>query len=70
MGEEARDILRCALSEEAEPTENLADGIRRIIEPMGGVELPPFRAVRCAIRPTSHDRSRHDALFAGAIRLS
>jgi antitoxin FitA len=42
MEEEARDILRCALAEEPRPKDNLADGIRRIIEPLGGVELPPF----------------------------
>lgn len=42
MEEEARDILRSALSQEVEPRDNLADGIRRIIEPLGGVALPPF----------------------------
>ncbi|MGH7039636.1 MAG: hypothetical protein ACREE1_16020, partial [Stellaceae bacterium] len=42
MEEEARDILRCTLSQEPEPRDNLADGIRRIIEPLGGVELPSF----------------------------
>ncbi len=42
MEEEARDILRCALAEEPGPQDNLADGIRRLIEPLGGVELPPF----------------------------
>jgi plasmid stability protein len=42
MEEEARDILRCVLSQESDPRDNLADGIRRIIEPLGGVELPPF----------------------------
>ena len=42
MEEEARDILRCALAEEPAPTDNLADAIRRLIEPLGGVELPPF----------------------------
>lgn len=42
MEEEARDILRCALHEETRPHENLADAIRRLIEPLGGVELPPF----------------------------
>lgn len=42
MEEEARDILRCALSEETGPTDNLADRIRRRVEPLGGVELPPF----------------------------
>jgi plasmid stability protein len=42
MEEEARDILRCALSEEPGPGDNLADRIRRRVEPLGGVELPPF----------------------------
>jgi plasmid stability protein len=42
MEEEARDILRCALAEEPGPQDNLADGIRRLIEPLGGVELPTF----------------------------
>ena len=42
MEEEARDILRCALAEVPGPRENLADGIRRIIKPLGGIELPPF----------------------------
>jgi hypothetical protein len=30
------------LSEEARPKENLADAIRRLIEPLGGIDLPPF----------------------------
>ena len=42
MEEEARDILRCALSEEPESKDNLADAIRRLVEPLGGFELPPF----------------------------
>jgi len=42
MEEEARDILRCALSEVPGPKDNLADRIRRRVEPLGGVELPPF----------------------------
>ncbi|MGE3782069.1 MAG: plasmid stabilization protein [Alphaproteobacteria bacterium] len=42
MEEEARDILRRALSLESGPTENLADAIRRLVEPFGGFELPPF----------------------------
>lgn len=42
MEEEARDILRCVLAEESGAKENLADGIRRLIEPLGGVELPSF----------------------------
>lgn len=43
MEEEARDILRCALSVELGPKDNLADRIRARIEPLGGVELelPP-----------------------------
>lgn len=39
MEEEARDILRTALAEETAPRRNLADIIRRRIEPLGGVEL-------------------------------
>ena len=42
MEEEARDILRCVLSQEPDLTENLADAMRRLVEPFGGVELPPF----------------------------
>jgi plasmid stability protein len=42
MEEETRDILRCAPSGEAETQDNLADGIRRLIEPLDGAELPPF----------------------------
>jgi plasmid stability protein len=42
MEEEARDILRCALAEAPAAKDNLADGIRRIIAPLGGVDLPSF----------------------------
>lgn len=42
MEEEARDILRCVLSQESEPRDNLADGVRRIVEPYGGFDLLPF----------------------------
>ena len=42
MEEEARDILRCALSEEPRVADNLADRIRRRVEPFGGIDLPPF----------------------------
>lgn len=42
MEEEARDILRCALSEERAAADNLADAIRRLVEPYGGFELPTF----------------------------
>jgi antitoxin FitA len=48
MEDEARDILRTALAQEPLPTGNLADAIRRQIEPLGGVELsvPPRGPMR------------------------
>jgi antitoxin FitA len=48
MEDEARDILRTALAQEPLPTGNLADAIRRRIEPLGGVELsvPPRGPIR------------------------
>jgi antitoxin FitA len=39
MEEEARDILRGALSEKAPRPTNLFDAIRRRVAPLGGVEL-------------------------------
>jgi antitoxin FitA len=39
MEEEARDILRAALSTDSVQGKNMADSIRRRIEPLGGVEL-------------------------------
>lgn len=39
MEEEAREILKSALIAEAPHTMNLAQAIRRHIEPVGGVEL-------------------------------
>jgi len=39
MEEEARNILRSALSVSDQPTRNLADAIRARIAPLGGVEL-------------------------------
>jgi plasmid stability protein len=48
MEDEARDILRTALS--LEPTDNrsLADAIRELVEPLGGfeLELPPRGPIR------------------------
>jgi plasmid stability protein len=45
MEDEARDILRTALAQEPAETQNLADAIRELVEPLGGVELelPPRR---------------------------
>jgi antitoxin FitA len=40
MEDEARDILRTALAQAPTQVGNLADAIRRRIEPLGGVELP------------------------------
>jgi antitoxin FitA len=43
MEEEARDILRTALAQEPAETLSLADAIRELVEPLGGIELelPP-----------------------------
>ena len=42
MEEEARDILRCALSEKPRAADNLADAMRRLVQPFGGFEMIPF----------------------------
>jgi antitoxin FitA len=39
MEEEAREILRSAVSDSSTSKENLADAIRRRFAPLGGVEL-------------------------------
>jgi antitoxin FitA len=43
MEGEARDILQTAFAQEPAETRNLADAIRELVEPLGGVELelPP-----------------------------
>jgi len=48
MEEEARDILRVALSLERRRPRNLADAIRARIAPLGGVtlEIPPREPIR------------------------
>ncbi|MGH9558202.1 MAG: FitA-like ribbon-helix-helix domain-containing protein [Bryobacteraceae bacterium] len=48
MEEEAREILKSGLKAEPEKRLNLADAIRRHIEPFGGVELelPPRKPIR------------------------
>lgn len=48
MEDEARDILRAALAQESAPAGNLADAMRRRIEPLGGIELslPPRGPMR------------------------
>jgi plasmid stability protein len=49
MEEEARQILKVALAEKVVPELNLAEAIRRIIAPLGGVNLPD--APRGPMRP-------------------
>lgn len=39
MEDEARNILRAAVTEDAAPPRNLAEAIRRRFQPLGGVEL-------------------------------
>jgi plasmid stability protein len=39
MEDEARDILRAALSRASSRTANLVKSIRRRVEPLGGIEL-------------------------------
>ena len=48
MEEEARLVLTSALAVKPKRTENLAESIRKLIEPLGGVELeiPPRQPVR------------------------
>lgn len=49
MEEEARHLLSAALkNEEPKRSENLADAIRRLVAPLGGVELtlPPREPIR------------------------
>jgi plasmid stability protein len=48
MEEEAREILRAGLTAQSARNGNLADAIRRHIEPIGGVvlKIPPREAVR------------------------
>jgi plasmid stability protein len=48
MEDEARDILRTVLAQEPAQVGNLADAIRKRVEPLGGVELslPPRGPMR------------------------
>jgi plasmid stability protein len=48
MEDEAREILKAGVSAKRLPRLNLAESIRRYVEPLGGVELvlPPREAVR------------------------
>ena len=48
MEDEARDILRTALSQEPTDSRSLADALHDLVEPFGGVELefPPREPIR------------------------
>jgi antitoxin FitA len=48
MEQEAREILKCALSQPEEPPKDLGKAIRDIFAPLGGVELqiPPRGPIR------------------------
>ncbi|MBZ5580116.1 MAG: plasmid stabilization protein [Acidobacteriia bacterium] len=48
MEEEAREILKAGVGAKSAPRRNLAQSIRRYVEPLGGVELaiPPRQPVR------------------------
>jgi plasmid stability protein len=49
MEEEARQILKGALAEKNAPGLNIVESIRRIVEPLGGIELPEIK--RGPMRP-------------------
>ena len=48
MEQEARDILRAALDEDATPVRNLGTAIHELFRPLGGVdlEIPPREPMR------------------------
>jgi|HubBroStandDraft_4_1064222.scaffolds.fasta_scaffold3048352_1 plasmid stability protein len=52
MEQEAREILKAGLTSKTSPSLNLADAIRRHIEPFGGVDLaiPSRQPVRCPVK--------------------
>jgi plasmid stability protein len=54
MEDEARNILRAALAQDAKPARNLAQAIRNRFEPLSGVELelPEREPVREPPRPS------------------
>jgi plasmid stability protein len=52
MEQEAREILKAGLTSKSAPSLNLADAIRRHIEPLGGVDLAisPRQPVRRPVK--------------------
>ena len=60
MEEEARDILRAALSFEPQTGRDLGEAIRSRFAALGGVELPQIEREPIRDPPASpHDRARH-----------
>jgi hypothetical protein len=59
MEEEARDILEGALLADGPEAQNLAQAIRKHIEPLGGVDLTPPKRLP-ARRPPALTRARFD----------
>ena len=61
MEQEARDILRAALDEDAGPSSNLGTAIHDLFRPFGGVELeiPPRQSMREPSCPPLGGRSAH-----------
>ena len=53
MEDEARHILRATLADEATPSGNLAEAIRRRFAPLGGIDLrlPPREPMRVPPKP-------------------
>jgi antitoxin FitA len=51
MEQEAREILKSALGQTAEEAKDLGEAIRKIFEPLGGVELeiPPRGPIRIPV---------------------
>ena len=73
MEDEARNILRAAVAEDAVPPRNLAEAIRRRFQPLGGVELRlrARKPMREPPKPAKHraDQSRRaDAGVSVAYR--
>jgi plasmid stability protein len=70
MEAEAREILKVGLAT-PEPEQNLAQAIRELFEPLGGVHLPPFpdepiEPIRFASYPLRNERRiRIDEMISG-----
>ena len=57
MEEEAREILTAALASEQPGEVHIVDAIRRLFEPLGGVDLPEYPRESIAEPPDFSDHS-------------